>query len=708
MRNSSVQLLRPDGSSARSLCEGELELLSRNTPDLSTLTNLSPPQALTHMINHTEYSLADKQWMYTDTQGQRVLYKWVRQEEVGEDTRDMGDGKEGQEVELSTEKIDKFSSFIYKDPLLKSWQRDPVSEEELVSREDQLITVLRKDGTRIVQFADGTRLTSSNTHSQIQIECTGYAKVCFSTPSEGQAVITLFDGNDIVADRRGTYSVTSEEVLCNFTQDGNSSVSLSNVSQVDMKLIGGDDWITVKNERTHAINKEFKSYLCKQKGKKEESLPNKPIPRMFVLSRDGSGIELLSKEYSGKELERWRAKDGMLLQSHALPGDSTVIVHSVISPINTPSHKLTHLPYTEDDIIPINLRTQYYFPLGLNKCEKDKDMVFGSGVGRGLDIGTVVRRTENKKVPRGFRRRELLEHKPIGQEMMSAFVASLNAVNSWWDEINKERDSFSPVEIKTDSVQEQATDIFNRYNIHTEDNDDKLIQEFKDLVLSPPTQETIHASSERRPERVEADRAELEEFQANLQALRTKDIPGYFYSEDGNKFLQNNPPDIQRLTDELPIAMRRGRGNTPPEPVLKSERLINPRLSELSQEAGQLVPGYASTTILLPDNSTSTVSLARDRPDNPSPHISTSADPSIVTTEESPVFSPSKLPPIDTDTDRPNKATPVAAGAEDTANPIPEYLFYNVAGIPRTAPVKLPNSLKVNTKVTNITYDIRE
>ena len=693
-------MLWPDGSSARSLCEGELDQLNRDTPDLTALTMDISQQILADSINKIEYSLSDKQWMYTDTEGQRFLYKWTPVEEEIEEAGEDGASKEGQELDAPHEIINKFSSFLYKDPLLKSWQKDPVSEEEMMTREDQLISVFRKDGTRIVQFSDGTRLTSGNTHSHLQIECPGYAKVRFSTPSVTQAIITLFAGHEIVANRNGTYSVTSDDVICNFTQDGNSSLRAYNMSEVKMRLVGGEDWIVVEKEVTHAINKQFQTYLCKQKGK-QKRVPVKPIPRMFVVSRDGSGVELLSKENAEREVDSWGEKEGVLLQSHPLPGDHSVVVHSAISPITTPSHLESHLSYT-DDIIPVNLRTQYYFPIDLNTFKKKKGM-FGSGVGRGLDIGPVVRDAGNKKeTPRAFWRRELLEHKPYGQEVMNRFVASLNELNCWWDEIKKEKD-FSPMEIRTDSVQQEANDIFSKFNsINMEDNEDKLIEEYKERVLSPPSQERGHASAERRPEKAKEDRLELEEFQANLVALRTMDIPGYFDSDEGNKFLQQQ--EIQRLTQELPIAMRRGTDTqetdqvdaTPSELVVKFDKLVDRRVSELSQDV--LGGTYASTSILLPGDSGSTLSLtARDRPDNPSPHVSTSADPSIITSEESPTHSPSKLPPIASSTGRPHKATPVGAGAEDTTNPIPDYLFYNVAGIPRTAPVKLPNSLKVIT-----------
>lgn len=658
-------------------------------------------QTLAESIHKIEYSLSDKQWMYTDAEGQRFLYKWTPVEEEVEDTAEDGAGKEGQELEAPPEKLNKFSSFLYKEPLLKFWQRDPVSEEEMMTREDQLISVFRKDGTRIVQFSDGTRLTSSNQHSQIQIECAGYAKVRFSTPSVTQATVTLFDGHEIVADRKGTYSVTSDDVICNFTQDGNSSLSVCSTSEVKMSLVGRDDWIVVEKEMRHAINKQFQTYLCTQKGK-QNCLPAKPIPRMFVLSRDGSGVELLSKENAEREVDSWSDREGVLLQSHALPGDHSVVIHSAISPITTPSHVESHLSYTEDDIVPVNLRTQYYFPIDLNTLKK-KGRVFGSGVGRGLDIGPVVRDEVNKKeTPRAFWRRELLEHKPFGREVMDGFVASLNELNSWWDEVKKEKD-LSPMEIRTDAVQQEVNDIFSSFNsIRLEDTDDRLIEEYKERVLSPPSQEREHASAERRPEKAEEDRLELEVFQANLVALRTRDIPGYFESEEGNKFLQQQ--EIQRLTQELPIAMRRGTNSqetdqvdtTPSELAVKFEKPVDRRVSELSQDV--LGGAYASTTILLPENIGSTLSLTtRDRPDNPSPHISTSADPSISTTEEIPTDS--KLPPIDSGTTRPHKPAHVGAGSEDTTNPIPDYLFYNVAGVPRTAPVKLPNSLKVITTI---------
>ena len=698
----------PDGSIARSLSEGELELLNSHTPDLTALTN---PQnrSLLSLISckDTEFSFGDKQWLYTDRQGQRFLYRWAAESE-NEERAENESGKEGQELEASTDKLslNKFTSFIYKEPLLKSWQTDPVSGEEMVTREDQVLAVFRKDGTRIVQFSDGTRVTSNNTQPFVQVECPGYAKVRFSTPSIGEATITLLDGNEIIADKRGTYSVSSNDVTCTFSQDGRLSLTQADVSQVSLSVSGRGDWISYKHLRSgraHAINKRFETCESKQKDKTDDESVAL-VPRMFVLSRDGTGLELLSRDYAEREVERWKEREGVLLQSHALPGDSNVIIHSAVSPIATPPYEISHLPYAEDDIVPVNLRTQYYFPLDPNKY-RNKSGVFGRSVGRGLQIGSVSRMTDYKRaVPRAFRRRELLEHRPIGQSAIDTFVSSLEGVNRWWDEIKRERELFSPLELRTDSVLEQAQDLFTLFtSSHSEDND-VVIQEYRDTILAPPPMERVHAPAERRPERVEADRAELETFQSNFVALRNRDIPGYFASESGLQFLleeRSAPPDMRRLTQELPVAMRRGAEGgeaSAATPATKSERLINPRLSELSQDTGPLTAAYASTTIILPDNSGSSVSLTnRDRPGNPSPHVSPSADPSLATTEDSPVHSPEKHDQGE-GADRPQKPTPLGAGSH-MGTPIPEYLFYNVAGIPRTAPVRLPNSLKVSISI---------
>ena len=640
--------------------------------------------------------------MYTDGQGQRHVYRWTAESENG-DRAENESGRDGQELEASTDKLslNKFGSFLYNEPLLKSWQTDPVSGEEMVTREDQVLAVFRKDGTRIMQFSDGTRITYSNTYPSIQVECPGYAKVRFSTPSSGQATITILEGNEITVDRRGTYSVSSDDVTSIFSQEGRLSLSLPGVSQVELSLSGRGDWISYKHlisGRVHAINEQFETYECNTRGVGKESV--ELAPRMFVLSRDGSGLELLSREYAEQEIARWREREGVLLQSHALPGDSNVIIHSAVSPIATPSHESSHLPYTETDIVPVHLRTQYYFPLDLNKY-RSKSGVFGASVGRGLQIGSSGRIADIKRlVPRAFRRRELLEHRPIGRSAIDAFVSSLEGVNRWWDEIKREKELFSPLELRTDSVLEQAQDLFSLFSSHSQDND-VVIQEYRDTVLAPPPPEKVDAPAERRPDRVEADRTELENFQANLVGLRNRDIPGYFASESGHQFLleeRSAPPDMRRLTEELPVAMRRGAApeveEPPAAPEGKSGRLINPRLSELSQETGPITAAYASTTIILPEHSGSIVSLTRDRPGNPSPHVSASTDPSIATTEDSPAHSPSKQvqggPAA-----RPQKPNPLGAGS-DTGTPIPEYLFYNVAGIPRTAPVRLPNSLKVS------------
>ena len=707
----------PDGSRAYSLQAGELDRLSRQTIELSDLTSDSQHRSLqalsaivnSHSYTGNEFSLGERQWMYTDKEGQRFVYKWTHEtEEEGDSPEERGvkegegegEGEGEQVVTPDKELVSTFTAQVYGDPLLCSCQVDPVSEEEMRTREDQVTSVLRKDGTLIVQFPDGTRITSSDSLPCTQIECPGYAKVRFSTPTPGQATITLLESNEIVSHRSGEHSVTSGDVTCHFTADGLLSVRPSELRRVDLDLVSGGEWMRVSDpSQVFAIDKQFHT-MRKQKQQKQEA---KSEARMFVLTRDGSGMELLSKEIAELELERWRSTKGLLVQSHALPGSTDTIIHSAIKPVTSPPHEMSHLPYTEENIVPVHVRAECYFPLETGKYKGEKK-VFGSGVGRGLSIGVPEKSKDSVKLPtRAFWRRELLEDRPVSGENLSYLVSSLEELNRCWDGIREERDQSVPVDIRSEAVREETNSLFQQLSsLRVEGRGERLVEEYEERMRTPSPQDTGHSPSERRPERAELEKRERAEFQANMTALRDRDIPGYFESSSGVQFLQQTataPPDMIQLTEQLPLAMRGGQSRgreqestsaTCPGP--SSEKLMLPRLSELSQDTG-LAQGYASTTILLPDTLGSSTSLVgKERPENPSPHVPVSTEPSAYSSEASSEHTPANTHE-DPGADRPQNPVTTETGR----NPIPEYLFYNVAGVPRTAPVKLPTSIKVRT-----------
>lgn len=661
------------------------------------------------------YKLDSRHWLFTDSSGTRHIYSW-EEEITSASLEEQEIPQEGTDSELQLPTISTsvttqiLKSVPYGKNLLKSWQRDPVTGEEMETKEDHTLTVTRPDGTRIVQFGDGTRITSLNAHSHPSfiIESTGYARV--EMTADGRSVITLTSHVEVHMDRTGSYKVKDDDVILKFKPGGHTLIddrlgtlqlNLNDINSTNEDIMNYSH--NNKDDIMYGINREFNLYSSSTISNiANESNDNTCMkPRIFALKQDGSGWELLHTSSTPKIIESWKNRGDVVYNTQQLNGSDGAMLHSAVVPIITAEPEVGYLHYLDGNIIPQNLRSQYYFPLELTRHtpSKLKDKPFGSGLGKGLDINLkTLSSTENKStLPRAFWRRQIIEDKPIPYDIQRQVVRAVNKLNELRDQEETEAESFLPLQWASESCRKQSDSLYYKYMSLMAETDHHVISHYVEATraLIPPI--PPKALSERRKVKAIENAKEMADFEENLTALRSKDVPGYFQSPQGLNFLENQKilkektraPDLDELTQKLPIAMR-----TIQEVESEMDHSDNIRQKEdtsttlvSSSPAATLDTTY---TILAEDKTlgseTSVMVNGADRPFNPSPHSSR-----IISADNTPtsVMTINIIHQHKT-TEEENKNT-----AEQ--NCIPDYLFYNVAGIPRTTPVKLPKSIKVSS-----------
>ncbi|KAM9320419.1 sperm-associated antigen 17 [Gastrophryne carolinensis] len=410
-------------------------------------------------------------------------------------------------------------------PLQSFSATDPVTGVVMTSREDRVVTVASRDGSIIVEHADGTRMTTFFRDQKIPLpgdhQETGEApesvtrRVKFIRVEHAHFVTitlnceehTLYavsgDGTGILAKPRGEYEVSplhsGSLVIDHFGQAIYSTRSdpavqttpprpealppasyiLSHTQPVICEVMDpeGNLFQVMVDGSTSVVIAGGGS------GEEEEAeLNDKTLttplevydlhaPRFFIINPDGSGAELLRKRDVEDYLSSCYCDPATAVlrePTHEVPGVETI---TVLQPLPESSPWL--MKKEQSTIVPANLlsRTWDAPPPSQGRTPGPP---LGVGIWKGLSIGdreTARPRPPLLRCPALLRTRQLLQYQPISVEVRAKLELSLK---------------------------------------------------------------------------------EIQEGKENLRALRQRHIPPYFLSEMGQDFLQKQVPDLDLLYKQLP------------------------------------------------------------------------------------------------------------------------------------------------------------
>ncbi|XP_075760956.1 sperm-associated antigen 17 isoform X3 [Pelodiscus sinensis] len=392
-------------------------------------------------------------------------------------------------------------------PLLTYQATDPVNGMIMVIREDKVLMVQKMDDTKIVDHADGTRITTfyqdyeeplvSENNEEIgaspqiirrKVKCIRVENPDFATVitnCEDGTCCTIFgDGTSVIAKPQGTYQVLPSSTGCLFIDDDCSAVysqAIFNKTQFlcnqEEKQSGRYVMKHTSNVICEVLDPEGNLFKVMADGSTSVFIPSidsdgeedgylSPIPkevstpvtygehapRFFIVYADGSGTELLRNS----DIEEYLAvaygdPATAVLQEpvQECPGVLSIIV---LRPLTETSPWI--MKKESSNIIPPSLQSRNWdtFPPIERKIPGPP---FGTHIWKGLCIGSKQLTSSPApvlKCPNVLQIRQLIQYEPITDELRQKLQLSLK---EYIDYILKQEDEMQEMTIKEPRTEEE-------------------------------------------------------------------------------------------------------------------------------------------------------------------------------------------------------------------------------------------------------------
>ncbi|XP_068026773.1 LOW QUALITY PROTEIN: sperm-associated antigen 17-like, partial [Melanerpes formicivorus] len=395
-------------------------------------------------------------------------------------------------------------------PLLIYQATDPADGTFMTVREDEVVTVEKPDGSRVVDHADGTRITTFYQSCEevpedgeetdkplevikrkvkyIQVENPEFATV--KTNCEDGTCCTIFgDGTSVIAKPQGTYQVLPIKAGSLFIDEDCSAIYTHEV----YNLIS-------KNEEQQAgryIMKHTSGTLCEvmdpegnlfkvmADGSTAVSVPgldsddqedrssapplsdkdityDEHVPRFFIIYADGSGTELLRSRDVHKYLAEACSDPTVAVLQDPVQEHPGVLCITILRPL--PEASPWVMKKDPESIVPPNLQSK---PRDTSPPEKK---ITGPSVRtwgwKGLCIGSKEQASlpvSVQRCPNKLQIRQLLQYKPLSDELRENLQLSLK---EYIDNLLKQEDYLEKMNVKeprTEEEKENAARILELY-----------------------------------------------------------------------------------------------------------------------------------------------------------------------------------------------------------------------------------------------------
>ncbi|XP_041887114.1 sperm-associated antigen 17 isoform X3 [Corvus kubaryi] len=380
-------------------------------------------------------------------------------------------------------------------PLLMYQATDPADGTIMTVREDEVIIVEKPKGRRVVEHADGTRITTvfeicehhsvpeGSVETEVitkkvkgtRVENPEFATVI--TNCEDGTCCTLFgDGTSILAKPQGTYQVSPKKGGFLFIDEDCSAVYTHEVY----------DFIS-KEEKKQAgryIMKHTSSTICEMmdpegnifkvmvdgstdvcipsigSGSKEERSSaadevNKLItydehaPRFFIISADGSGTELLRRKDVLKYMAEACSDPATAVLQDPVQEQTGILSITVLCPMAETSPWV--MKKEPESIVPPFLQSWTQEESSPPEGEITGPPV-GTCVWKGLCIGSPHLPASMRKCPKKLQIRRLFQYKPLCAERREKLQLSLK---EYIDNILKQEDELEEMNVKEPRTEEE-------------------------------------------------------------------------------------------------------------------------------------------------------------------------------------------------------------------------------------------------------------
>ncbi|XP_072707631.1 sperm-associated antigen 17 [Ciconia boyciana] len=389
-------------------------------------------------------------------------------------------------------------------PVLIYQATDPADGTVMTVRDDEVIIVEKLDGSRVVDHADGTRITTFYQNCEeffvpedseetdepseaitrkvkcIQVENPEFATVI--TNCEDGTCCTIFgDGTSIITKPQGTYQVLPIKTGSLFIDEDCSAVYTHEVY----------NFISKKEEKQAGryIMKHTSSTVCemmdpegnlfkvmadgstsvyvpsigsddKEDRSSASALPevNKPttydehVPRFFIIYADGSGTELLRSRDVHKYLAEVSSDPAVAVLQDPVQERPGVLSITILRPLAEASPWI--MKKEPESIVPPNLQSttwDTFSPLE----RKITDPSVRTYIWRGLCIGSKEQTClpePVRKCPNKLQIRQLFQYQPLSDELREKLQLS---VKEYIDNILKQENELEEINVKEPRTEEE-------------------------------------------------------------------------------------------------------------------------------------------------------------------------------------------------------------------------------------------------------------
>ncbi|XP_066468753.1 sperm-associated antigen 17 [Tiliqua scincoides] len=472
-------------------------------------------------------------------------------------------------------------------PLLAYQATDPVNGTVMTMREDRVVVVVKTDGSRIVDHADGTRITTffqdyiqtlapegddeMDASPQIivrKVKCMRVENPDFATiitNCEDSTCCAIFaDGTSIISTPQGTYQVLPINKGCLSIDENCSAVYSPDAferserefaSSVDNPEAGKyfmKHHCSIVCEVTDLAGNIFKvmadgstsEFISGIDSNGKESEPTEtqaPLvygehaPRFFIVYADGSGTELLRTRETEEYMAVAYGDPVTAVLQEPIQECPGVLSITVLHPLSEASQWV--MKRDSACIVPYNLqsRTWEKFP----PVERKKPgPPFGMNAWKGLNIEfkeLAASPAPIQKCPNVLQIRRLIQYEPVTDELRRKLQLS---VKDYIDKIIKQEDEMLEMTIKdprTEEEKENAADLLK-------------------LVMSFPTLEESSEDLHTRAQIAEIyEQAVTSEFQSSSPEVFTKDSEDYWQKlrQEGEKQVSLWHVQLEQIRQEL-------------------------------------------------------------------------------------------------------------------------------------------------------------
>ncbi|XP_028940322.1 sperm-associated antigen 17-like, partial [Antrostomus carolinensis] len=389
-------------------------------------------------------------------------------------------------------------------PLLFYQATDPADGTVMTVRDDEVVIVEKLDGSRVVDHADGTRITTFYQNCEeffvpdnskktdkpleattrkvkcVQVENPEFATV--KTNCEDGTCCTIFgDGTSIIAKPQGTYQVLPIKTGSLFIDEDCSAVYTHEVCH----------FISKKEEKQAGryIMKHTSSTICemmdpegnifkvmadgstsvcvpsigsddKEDRSSASALPevNKPVtydehvPRFFIIYSDGSGTELLRSKEVHEYLAKARSDPAAAVLQDPVQECPGVLSITILCPLAEASPWV--MKKEPESIVPLNLQSQTndtFSPLE----RKITGPSVRTPIWRGLCIGSKEQTSlpvPVRKCPNKLQIRQLFQYEPLSDELREKLQLSLK---EYINNILKQENELEEMNVKEPRTEEE-------------------------------------------------------------------------------------------------------------------------------------------------------------------------------------------------------------------------------------------------------------